>query len=257
MTIANLVSAEHSRRNSLPSRLRKASISDHERPAAPQGWRESRRRPSNLTPPASQLGSSLEDGEPTPLIPFLDPPVDFGSELSVSPQPLSGVSPAPPPNRVNTIDCLIAGRNPISNKVLETILVRLGCRCVVVPDGAEAILAAGGVKFDVIWMDLQMPIGAFMFCAPDHHSFLTNFDLIVDGEKAARMIKSTNNPSSTADIVAVCSYSIAVDDEVGTLFAATLPKPTTKEQVLAILRKLGFQEKRRVDDESRRGSNDV
>lgn len=71
------------------------------------------------------------------------------------------------------------------------------------------------------------------------------------------MIKSTNNPSSTADIVAVCSYSIAVDDEVGTLFAATLPKPTTKEQVLAILRKLGFQEKRRGDDESRRGSNEV
>jgi hypothetical protein len=69
----------------------------------------------------------------------------------------------PEAERTRTIDCLVAGKNPISNKVLETVLVRLGCRCVVVPDGGEAILVANSVRFDVIWMDLQMPVGELQF----------------------------------------------------------------------------------------------
>lgn len=40
--------------------------------------------------------------------------------------------------------CLIAEDNPISAKILETLLVRLGCRCVLANDGAEAISTAHG-----------------------------------------------------------------------------------------------------------------
>lgn len=146
---------EHSRRNSLPTRLRRASVSEYERSPVPDGWRD-RRRPSLLTPPSSSLSSPHETQEP---LPNLTPPLQAVPQ-STSPLPMTMNKSS---TRVNTIDCLIAGRNPISNKVLETILVRLGCRCVVVPNGAEAILAAGGVKFDVIWCDLQMPIGTFFF----------------------------------------------------------------------------------------------
>jgi len=57
------------------------------------------------------------------------------------------------------IDCLIADDNPISCKILETILYTLNCRCVVVRNGAQAIRCAmGGVKFDIIFMDIRMPI---------------------------------------------------------------------------------------------------
>jgi hypothetical protein len=57
------------------------------------------------------------------------------------------------------IDCLIADDNPISCKILETILHTLNCRCVVVRNGAQAIrYAMGGVKFDIIFMDIRMPI---------------------------------------------------------------------------------------------------
>lgn len=63
--------------------------------------------------------------------------------------------------RKQKIDCLIAGRNPIANKVLDTLLTRLGCRCVVVQNGEDAIFAAAGVKFDIIWMDIQLPIGMY------------------------------------------------------------------------------------------------
>lgn len=75
------------------------------------------------------------------------------------------------------------------------------------------------------------------------------------------MIKSTNNPSSNCHIIAVCSYSIAIDDEVGTLFAGVLSRPVDKAQVLTLLRKLGFQEKRsgrgEGGEDSRRGSGDA
>jgi serine/threonine-protein kinase RIM15 len=51
---------------------------------------------------------------------------------------------------------------------------------------------------------------------------------VVDGEKAARMIKSTVNPSANAPIVAVCSHAAAIDAAAGTLFAATLSKPIVR-----------------------------
>ncbi|KAI9614184.1 hypothetical protein H4Q26_009325 [Puccinia striiformis f. sp. tritici PST-130] len=47
-----------------------------------------------------------------------------------------------PPVQERTVDCLIAEDNPISSKVLETILIRFGCRCVVVPNGEDAISCA-------------------------------------------------------------------------------------------------------------------
>lgn len=180
-------SGHHTRRNSLPSRLRASSVTDdpEELPAVPSDWsRHERRRTSAHTPPSSNLSSPVEGREPLPplLIPALPRPgpttlpstTQSFSGYNPSSSTPSSISPATPfststPfssttsasfNRTSTIDCLVAGRNPIVTKVLETMLVRLGCRCVVVPNGAEAILAAQGVAFDIIFMDLQMP-GAF------------------------------------------------------------------------------------------------
>ena len=62
-----------------------------------------------------------------------------------------------PPSSVHSIDlrkgpdpsdravtCLLAEDNPITAKIIETLLIRLGCRCVVVADGSEAIGVAMG-----------------------------------------------------------------------------------------------------------------
>lgn len=60
---------------------------------------------------------------------------------------------------VKPLDCLVVDDNPISCKILETILQTLNCRCVVVRNGAQAIrCAVGEVKFDIIFMDIRMPI---------------------------------------------------------------------------------------------------
>ena len=39
---------------------------------------------------------------------------------------------------------MLAEDNPITAKIIETLLIRLGCRCVVVADGSEAISVAMG-----------------------------------------------------------------------------------------------------------------
>lgn len=91
------------------------------------------------TPSSSSLSNSL------------DPQQAFSAPTTAGPI-ASGLAAAAA--RLSTIDVLVAGRNPIVVKVLETMLVRLGCRCITVPDGGEAILAAQGVHFDLIFVDL-------------------------------------------------------------------------------------------------------
>ncbi|KAI6047447.1 RIM15, signal transduction response regulator [Pisolithus marmoratus] len=140
-----------------------------------------------------------------------------------------------PPSSVHSIDlrkgpdpndravtCLLAEDNPITAKIIETLLTRLGCRCVVVADGTEAIsVAMGDIKFDCILMDLYMPA--------------------LDGENAARFIKMTKSKNSSTAIICVSAYSATDANESNSLFAASLAKPLQRADLLAVMRKLGFR----------------
>ncbi|KAI9279143.1 hypothetical protein BY458DRAFT_532256 [Sporodiniella umbellata] len=114
------------------------------------------------------------------------------------------------------LDCLIADDNPISCKIFETILKSLHCRCVIVKNGAQAVRCAMGDKviFDVIFMDIRMPI--------------------IDGEAAARMIKSTNNINKTTPIVAFTAYERTF--QLTKTFDDVLSKPVTKEAVVRCIK---------------------
>lgn len=63
---------------------------------------------------------------------------------------------------------------------------------------------------------------------------------VVDGESAARHIKSTTNRNSSTPIIAVSAYS-GTDGADSTLFAASLSKPVQKADLLAVMRQLGFK----------------
>ena len=64
---------------------------------------------------------------------------------------------------------------------------------------------------------------------------------VVDGESAARYIKSTNNLNKSTPIVAVSAY-VGVDSNVASnLFAACLSKPVHKADLLVVMRQLGFR----------------
>lgn len=102
------------RRNSMPSRLRTASVSSMGDGSGSETWQSTgygSQQESN-TPPSSVHSIDLRKG------------------------------PADPTDRVVTV--LLAEDNPITAKIIETLLIRLGCRCVVVADGSEAISVAMG-----------------------------------------------------------------------------------------------------------------
>lgn len=101
------------RRNSMPSRLRTASVSSAGDGSGSETWNSSAHgsQPEYNTPPSSVHSIDLRKGP--------DP-----SDRAVT--------------------CLLAEDNPITAKIIETLLIRLGCRCVVVADGSEAISVAMG-----------------------------------------------------------------------------------------------------------------
>lgn len=100
-----------SRRNSMPSRLRTASVSSSDQD------------PNFSTTESWSHGTSATSASPAP------------PEQKRAPE-MGAVDRA--------VVCLIAEDNPISAKILETLLVRLGCRCIMAADGAEAISTAHG-----------------------------------------------------------------------------------------------------------------
>ncbi|KAJ8086805.1 rim15, signal transduction response regulator [Marasmius tenuissimus] len=177
------------RRNSMPSRLRTASASSGGEGSGSETWTSSVGHGSLNTPPSSVHS------------------IDFkrGPDLSD-----------------RAVTCLLAEDNPITAKIIETLLIRLGCRCVVVADGSEAIsVAMGDIKFDCILMDLHMPV--------------------LDGEGAARYIKSTNSKNTNTPIIAVSAYSGTDSTEPNSVFAASLSKPLQKADLIAVFRQLGFK----------------
>ncbi|WRT65962.1 uncharacterized protein IL334_002913 [Kwoniella shivajii] len=184
---------ELARRNSAPMRVRAGSGSSAGSTSA-ELWRQRRQ-------------VSLNSTEPNPNIPLESPegPHSLGTGMMD-----------------RGLDVLIAEDNPISQKILETLLTRMGCRCICVDDGPAALAATmGSIRFDVIICDIHMPV--------------------VNGEQVARMIRSTNNHNQNTPIIAATSYEQhQVVTEEGTLFSAVLNKPVSKADLIKCLGKLGF-----------------
>ena len=111
----NHLEGDVSRRNSMPSRLRTASVSTTEGSVS-DSW-------SGGT--AAHAAAPFELHTPPSSVASID------------------LKRAPDPND-RAVTCLLAEDNPITAKIIETLLIRLGCRCVVVADGSEAISVAMG-----------------------------------------------------------------------------------------------------------------
>lgn len=101
------------RRNSMPSRLRTASVSSAGDGSGSENWN------------SSAHGSQPEYTTPSSSVHSID--------LRKGPDPSD-----------RAVTCLLAEDNPITAKIIETLLIRLGCRCVVVADGSEAISVVMG-----------------------------------------------------------------------------------------------------------------
>lgn len=114
-----------SRRASAPSRLRAGSNSSvvSDRSTSMELWRQ--RRQVSLQSDPSQTGSA--SGSLPSNSPFESPEIRGGNIVMD-----------------RSLDVLVAEDNPISQKILETLLTRMGCRCICVEDGPQALAATMG-----------------------------------------------------------------------------------------------------------------
>ncbi|KAI9205400.1 uncharacterized protein BJ171DRAFT_423179 [Polychytrium aggregatum] len=178
---------EQPRRNSLPSRLRTQSL------GSASG------APSNL--------GSMSDMESGVASSATFQSGGSSTRASLTSQN-SGLLPA------RGFDALVVDDNPVSCKILEGLLSKFNGRCVMVYNGEEALRCVmGDVRFDIIFMDIEMPI--------------------VDGELAARMIKTTNNVNQSTPVVGVTSGNVSTAASQN--FDFCISKPVTKESLLNVL----------------------
>ena len=95
----------------------------------------------------------------------------------------------------------------------------MGCRTVVVHDGSEALRCAmGNVRFDVIYLDLSMPL-------VDGPDACVQRSSVRADRPSARMLRSTNNINMTTPLVAVSAFTDL--SETNTIWDAVMSKPVS------------------------------
>lgn len=112
---------------------------------------------------------------------------------------------------------LIAEDNDISRKMIEKMVQSLGHEFESVANGFDAVNAVANSGFDIVLMDVQMPI--------------------VDGLEATRRIRSSASTPGTPKIIAITANSMLSEKEA-CLEAGVdkyLAKPITVEDLTRVL----------------------
>lgn len=129
------------------------------------------------------------------------------------------------PPGTGTLRVLVAEDNPTNQKVINLMLMRLGIKPVIVPNGLLAVEAVKNSAFDLILMDIQMAV--------------------MDGLAAARAIRAHFGNGSRPEIIALTANAFKEDREA--CFAAGmdgyLVKPITLERLKTVVERAGAFQK--------------
>ncbi len=120
-------------------------------------------------------------------------------------------------------DVLLAEDHPVNLEIASAILRSLGCRVTAAGNGQQAVHAAAAGSFDLILMDLQMPV--------------------MDGLSATSMIREAERGSGSERQVPIVALTAnALKDDRDACFAAGmndyLTKPVSRDQIAAVLKRL-------------------
>lgn len=136
-------------------------------------------------------------------------------------RPQAHARPAPSPDAAwqsESPRVLVAEDTESNRYVVERILRSIGCETVMVTNGVEAVEAARSRSFDVILMDVMMPI--------------------MDGEQATRAIRALDGPSSRTPIIGVTAHSLQAERErlLSAGMTACLSKPVRRDVLETAIR---------------------
>ena len=114
---------------------------------------------------------------------------------------------------------LVAEDNPNNQKLIEILLSKIGVKTIIVSNGEEAIESYKKEKYDLILMDINMPV--------------------MDGISATKIIKDIENSNYKIPIVALTANSIAGDKEkyLAQGMDDYLSKPIEFDKLVSILKK--------------------
>ena len=124
---------------------------------------------------------------------------------------------AAPEARTSRVRILAAEDNPTNQLVLKALLSHADAEVVFADNGAQALEAAGAADFDLVLMDVQMPV--------------------MDGMTAAREIRALGGPRGAVPIVAVTAD--AMPEQVALCLAAGMDahisKPLRPEALFSVI----------------------
>ena len=118
---------------------------------------------------------------------------------------------------------LLVEDNQVSRYVAEKLLVRMGLKVDLAADGEEAVRKARQNAYDVIFMDIQMPV--------------------MDGITATTHIRQKGNPSSRSRIIAMTANALHKDREIcrAAGMDGFIPKPIQRDVIISELDKWFFE----------------
>jgi PAS domain S-box-containing protein len=121
----------------------------------------------------------------------------------------------------NSLRVLVAEDDDVNQLAISRTLEKCNCSVVLVSDGEHAVQELGDQKFDLIFMDIQMPN--------------------VDGVEATKMIRSgkAGNSNMNVPIIALTAYAMIGDEEkfLQAGMDGYLAKPVDMDNVVNVLNK--------------------
>jgi CheY-like chemotaxis protein/PAS domain-containing protein/HPt (histidine-containing phosphotransfer) domain-containing protein len=152
---------------------------------------------------ASKLIEQADTGEFHDIDVQLDPVTEQSNEI--------GQNSSPP-------NILLAEDTESNRYVIEQLLNSIGCETTTVTNGVEAVEAVRTASFDVILMDVMMPI--------------------MDGKQATKAIRAMTGPASRTPIIGVTAHSLQAERErlLSAGMTACLSKPIRREELQAAIR---------------------
>ena len=113
---------------------------------------------------------------------------------------------------------LLAEDTESNRYVIERLLKTIGCEATVVTNGVEALEAIRDSAFDVVLMDVMMPI--------------------MDGEQATQAIRALSGPASRIPIIGITAHSLQAERErlLSAGMTACLAKPISRDALESAVR---------------------